>query len=112
MQIIVHHDDLIQGGASIDEFARRRAEHQLGRFARHVTSISVYLADENGPKKGSGEFRVTIEAQFSHRGPVVIHHHGDDLRITYGLALDKMKRLLHDEIEKARDLPIQRTAHR
>lgn len=112
MQIHVHHDEIIQGGGSLDEFARERAEHHLGRFDRHVTSVSVYLADENGPKKGSGEFRVTIEAQFSHRGPVVVHHHGDDLRIAYELALDKMKRLLNDEIERARDTPIHRTAHR
>ena len=48
MQILVHHDDLIQGGQSLDEFARERAEHHLGRFDRHVTSIHVFLADESG----------------------------------------------------------------
>lgn len=110
MQILVHHDDMIQGGESIHEFARERAEHHLGRFSRHVTNINVHFADENGPKKG--EYRITIEAHFAHRGPVVIHHQGDDLRVAYDLALDKMKRLLNDEIEKARDTPIHRAAHR
>ena len=60
MQVLVRHDDNIQGGQRLEEIVIAAVEGGLDRFRDDITAVDVHLADENGPKTG-GEPRTTCE---------------------------------------------------
>src|SRR5690348_12089755 len=52
-------------------YLKERLRFALGRFARHIDLVRVYLRDVNGPRGGSGK-KCRIVVELPPRGRVVV----------------------------------------
>ena len=103
MQVLVRHDDTIQGSERLTELTTAAVESTLGRFAEHITTIEVHYADENGKKTGGDDIRCSIEVRFEGRKPTAVSHHASDLVIALDVAAEKMARALDHQLGRIRD---------
>lgn len=103
MQVLVRHDDNIQGSERLTEIVTAAVEGGLERFRHQVTSVEVHLADENGPKGGGDDIRCTVEVRVEGRPPVAVKHHATDLEVAVDAAVEKMVRMLDSQLGKLRD---------
>ncbi len=78
-------------------------EGALDRFAEHITTVEVHLADENGKKVGGDDIRCTIEVRFEGRKPTAVTHHASDLLVALDNAAEKMARMLDHQLGRIRD---------
>jgi ribosome-associated translation inhibitor RaiA len=108
MQILVRHDDTIQGGERLTEMTIATIEGDLARFAEHITTVEVHYADENGHKTGGDDIRCTVEVRFEGKKPVAVTHHASDLEIALGAAAAKMVRMLDHQLGRIRDQAMAR----
>ena len=102
MQVLVRHDDTIQGGEHLIRIVTAAVEGGLHRFRESITTVEVHLADENGRKTGGDDIRATLEVHVAGRPPVVVKHHAAQLVIALDTAVDKMARMLDSQIGKLR----------
>lgn len=103
MQVLVRHDDTIQGSERLTEMTTATLESTLGRFAAHITTVEVHYADENGKKTGGDDIRCTLEVRFEGRKPTAVSHHASDLEIALDVAAEKMARALDHQLGRTRD---------
>ena len=103
MQVLVRHDDTIQGSERLTEMTVATIEGIFGRYVENITTVEVHYADENGPKVGGGDIRCTIEVRFEGRKPVAVTHHADDLPVALETAAEKMVRMLDHQLGRIRD---------
>ncbi|MEZ4364738.1 MAG: HPF/RaiA family ribosome-associated protein [Kofleriaceae bacterium] len=102
MEIIVHTDHNIEGGARLSEYVTHRVEQVLGHLRTHLTRVVVHVSDENGPKHGVQDVRCVIEGRLEHEQPTAVHCNAADLHGALAGALDKLKRSLESTIAKRR----------
>lgn len=103
MQVIVRHDDTIQGSERLTELTTAGIEAALSRFAEHITTVEVHYADENGKKTGGDDIRCSIEVRWEGRKPVAVSHHASDLPVALDTAAEKMARMLDHQLGRMRD---------
>ena len=103
MQILVRHDDTIQGSERLTELTTASVESALARFAEHITTVEVHFADENGKKTGGDDIRCSIEVRFEGRKPTGVSHHASDLEVALDTAAEKMARMLDHQLGRIRD---------
>ena len=103
MHIEIRHDDTIKAGEEVRTHIRATLEDVLARFAEHITSVEVHLADENHEKKGGDDVRVTVQVKFEGRPATAVTHHASDLYISVDSAAEKMARSLEHQLGRARD---------
>ncbi|MGD9773941.1 HPF/RaiA family ribosome-associated protein [Diaphorobacter sp.] len=103
MQIQVHTDDHIQGGESLAQWIQEEAAAKLARFRDHVTRIEVFLSDLDGGKSGTADKRCVIEARPAGRQPVAVHAEAAKVADAFTGAVDKMVRVLGDDLDRAKD---------
>ena len=103
MQVLVRHDDTIQGSDRLTELTTAAVESALARFAPQITTVEVHYADENGKKVGGDDIRCTIEVRVQGRKPTAVSHHASDLVVALDTAADKMARSLEHQLGRLRD---------
>ncbi|HWO25690.1 MAG TPA: HPF/RaiA family ribosome-associated protein [Kofleriaceae bacterium] len=103
MQVLVRHDDTIQGSERLTALTTTAVEGALERFAEHITTVEVHYADENGKKIGGDDIRCTIEVRFEGRRPTAVSHHASDLVVALDTAAEKMARMLDHQLGRIRD---------
>ena len=108
MQVLVRHDDTIQGSERLTELTTAAVESALGRFAENITTVEVHFADENGKKIGGDDIRCSIEVRFEGRKPTAVSHHASDLVVALDTAAEKMARMLDHQLGRIRDQMMSR----
>ncbi len=103
MQVLVRHDDTIQGSERLTEQVEAAIEAALARFGEAITTVEVHFADENGKKKGGDDIRCSIEARFTGRKPIGVTHHASDLLVALDAAAEKMAAVLDHQLGRIRD---------
>jgi ribosomal subunit interface protein len=103
MQVLVRHDDNIQGSERLTEIVTAAVEGGLERFREQITNVEVHFADENGPKRGGDDIRCTIEVRLEGHGATAVKHHATDLEVALEAAVDKMARMLDHQLGRIRD---------
>jgi ribosome-associated translation inhibitor RaiA len=103
MQVLVRHDDTIQGSERLIAMATATVENVLARFIENITTVEVHFADENGRKTGGDDIRCTIEVRFEGRKPTAVSHHASDLEVALEAAAEKMARSLEHQIGRIRE---------
>ena len=103
MQVLVRHDDHIQGSERLIELVTAAVEGGLERFGEHITTVEVHLADENGPKIAGDDIRCTVEVRFEGHQPIAVTHKAKDLEVAVDEAVDKVSRMLDHQLGRIRD---------
>jgi ribosome-associated translation inhibitor RaiA len=103
MQVLVRHDDTIQGSAQLTATTTATIEDVLSRFAEHITTVEVHYADENGSKGGPGDVRCSLEVRFEGRPPSGVTNHSNDLMVALEGAAEKMARSLEHHLGRIRE---------
>jgi hypothetical protein len=103
MQVLVRHDNTIQGSDRLTALTTATIEGTLGRFAEHITTVEVHYADENGKKVGGDDIRCSLEVRFEGSKPTGLSHHASDLEVALEAAADKMARMLDHRLGRIRD---------
>lgn len=88
---------------SIREYTKRRMEFALNRNYRHITKVSVRLADINGPRGGVDK-RCQIDLRLAGQNDIVIEDTEADLYIAIDRASDRCARTLNRRLERARQI--------
>lgn len=103
MQVLVRHDDTIQGSERLIALTTSIVESTLARFLDQITTVEVHYADENGKKTGGDDIRCSIEVRFEGRKPTAVSHHASDLEVALETAAEKMARALDHQLGRIRD---------
>lgn len=103
MDIQIRHDATISGSENLAERIRAAIEDALGRYQDRITTVEVHSKDENGPKRGGDEYRVSLEVHVKGRKPIGITHKDVDLMLAVERAAEKMARMLDEQFEKQRE---------
>ncbi len=91
MIIQLNTDKNIQGDARLESYLSSLIKDELSYYSDHITRVEIYLADENGNKKGVNDKRCTLEARLEKRQPVVVTCHADTVEKAMSEAIDKLK---------------------
>ena len=78
--------------AALLESARTHAAFALGRFGSHVRSVTVRLADTNGPRGGVDQACTITIRVATCRQPIVVTDTDADIRVALGRALGRAAR--------------------
>jgi hypothetical protein len=103
MQVLVRHDDTIQGSERLIAMTTATVESGLARFVEQITTVEVHFADENGKKAGGDDIRCSVEARLEGRKPTGVSHHASDLEVALEVAVEKMARALEHQLGRIRD---------
>ena len=103
MEIQIRHDATISGSENLAARIRATIESALERYGDRITTIEVHSKDENGPKRGGDEYRVSLEVHVKGRKPLGITHKDVDLELAVERAAEKMARMLDEQLEKQRE---------
>ncbi len=102
MQINVNTDKNIEGSARMQAYFSETLQAALTRFQDHITSIQVYLSDENADKEGADDKRCLLEARVKGMKPVVVSHNAENIDMAFSGALDKLSSSLDSTFGKLR----------
>lgn len=94
MQIQVHTDSSIQGGAGLVDHVTTVVSGALDRFTGRLSRVEVHLSDENGDKNRPDDKKCLLEARVEGRSPTVVSHNGNTVDEAVNGATDKMLRVL------------------
>ncbi len=94
MQIQFSIDCADSGHERIENYFTTVIQESLKRFDDKITTIKVYVADENGAKTGPEDKRCTIEAHPEGLKPIAATNHADTVEKAIKGATDKLKNAL------------------
>lgn len=93
-------------GLEIDEptrhYLERRFQFALGRFAGHITRVSVSLTDLNGPR-GGRDIRCLALVQIAPQGLIKVELTDESPQAVADRAADRAAMALARELERRRD---------
>jgi len=102
MQIQLNTDNNIEGRERMETYFTSIIEGKLNRFEDKITSLEIYLADENSDKFATDDKRCTIEARLAGLPPVAVVNHSDTIEKAISGAIDKIKKVLETTFDKLR----------
>ncbi|AWH84092.1 hypothetical protein HYN59_02740 [Flavobacterium album] len=102
MQININTDNHIEGAGRIENYFSEVLHNALKRFEDKITSLEVYLGDENADKTKGADKRCTIEARVNGMNPLAVTNHAESVEFAIKGAADKMKHLLEHTFDKIR----------
>lgn len=103
MKIQLNTDKNITGDERLQSYLSSLIENELSRFSDHITRIEVYLADENGQKKGANDKRCTLEARLEGRQPLAVTSHANSVEKAVNDALDKLRASIETIYDRVKD---------
>jgi len=81
----------IELSVDLADYVRRRAHFSLGRFAGRIRSLSIRLADVNGPRGGIDKL-CDVRVDVGLRQPVIVCECQASIRSAVGFALERAER--------------------
>jgi hypothetical protein len=94
---------------SLAPFARRRLEFALGRFGARIRSLTVRLADLNGPRGGVDTHCLFAIRLTSPRRLIVIEDTDAEAEVAIGRAADRAARVVARAVQRLTDWrPLER----
>lgn len=87
--------------AEQEAVVERRLRFALGRFARHVHRVRVWVTDENGPR-GGVDHRCLVEVDLRPGPKVHTEGRGVDLETAISTSARKAARRVRDELARRR----------
>jgi putative sigma-54 modulation protein len=87
--------------AELREYIGRRIHFAFGRFAGNVKSLSVRLADVNGPGGGANK-RCDIHLDTGLRHPMVVREQQSDIHAAVALAVERAQRFVQRQLRLRR----------
>ncbi|HRK55408.1 MAG TPA: HPF/RaiA family ribosome-associated protein [Cyclobacteriaceae bacterium] len=103
MKIQLNTDKNITGDERLQSYLSSLIENELSRFSDHITRIEVYLADENGQKKGANDKRCTLEVRLEGRQPLAVTSHANSVEKAVNDALDKLRASIETIYNRVKD---------
>lgn len=103
MQIQVHSDNHIEGGARLNEWVSASVSSKLDRFDEELTRVIVHLHDDNAGKAGADDKRCQIEARPKGQQPVSVTHKAESLDFAVEGAIEKLNHALSHQFGKLRN---------
>lgn len=82
------------------EFATRKTQFSLGRFAASIQQLELHVSDQNGPKGGTDK-TCKLLLKHVHGAPLVVSMTAEDAFVAVAESLEKAGRTfrrLHDRI--------------
>ena len=76
MFIQLNTDNQIKSDAEANARLEEAVRERLARFAQRLTHVEIHVSDLNGPKGGTGDKRVSLEARPTGHAPVAVHAEG------------------------------------
>ncbi len=86
--------------ADLHDYVRRRAHFSLGRFAGRIRSLSIRLADINGPRGGIDK-HCDVRVDVGHRQPVLVRERQVSLHAAVAFAVERAERAVQRKLELA-----------
>ena len=91
----------IELSVDLADYVRRRAHFSLGRFAGRIRSLSIRLADVNGPRGGIDKL-CDIRLDVGLRQPVIVCERQASVHSAVGFALERAERAVHRQLKLMR----------
>jgi ribosome-associated translation inhibitor RaiA len=88
-------------GDRISEYVHRRVGFKLGKFARHVTRVTVRFEDLSGPK-GAKTYACRFKVVLPRHGSVVLESRDGDIKAAFDVAVDATERAMARLVGKSR----------
>ena len=100
----------VKAGSDASTTVRRNEEIEsiveatLGRFGDRITSVEVFISDENGiNKKGDDDKRCVIEARLAGLKPIAVRSHAATFDEAVSDCTEKLERLLDHRLDRLED---------
>lgn len=101
MQVNIHTDNHIEGSDRRETYFTEIINQKLKRFDDYITSLEIYVTDENGKdKSGAADIRCQIEARISGKSPLSVTNHADTVEKAIAGAIEKIKHALDHAYDK------------
>lgn len=104
MQVQVHTDATVQGGDSLEVWAREEIHSKLARLKEHVVRVEVFLSSVDALKETGGPGKkCVLETRATGRPPVAVNAEAEKVRDAFNAALEKLRRAVEADLGKVRD---------
>ena len=111
MQIQVHTDNHLVGGAGLTRQVEAVVEGAMERFGDRITRVEVHLTDENGSQKsGDNDKRCVMKARLAGLQPITVSAEGSSVKQALDAAADKLEKTLKRTLGRLDD-PKGRTSY-
>jgi ribosome-associated translation inhibitor RaiA len=105
MHIQLNTDSNIKGDTDLAKEIEAVVTATLDRLSDRITSVEVYLADENSDQKvGTQAIRCVMEARLTGFSPLAVTHHADSVEQAVSGAADKLERVLQSTLDRLETL--------
>lgn len=104
MQVQVHTDATVQGGDSLETWARDEVNTKLARLKDYVVRVEVFLTSVDALKDtgGAGK-KCVMETRASGRPPIAVNAEAEKVKDAFNVALDKLLRAVDTDLGKLKD---------
>jgi len=86
--------------AELNEFVSRRVHFRLGRFAERIRSVSIALADVNGPRGGLDKL-CDVRVNAGLRNQVIVRERQANVHAAVAFAVERAERALRRHLQIA-----------
>jgi putative sigma-54 modulation protein len=90
----------VELSAELKEYVTRRAHFSLGRFAGRIRSLSIRLADANGPRGGVDQC-CDIQVDVGFHPAVVVSERQASIHAAVAFALERAERAVQRQLKSA-----------
>src|SRR5690348_8295609 len=97
MRLAAHGVDL---SGDLKDYIRRRVHFSLGRFAARIRSLSIRVADVNGPRGGVDKC-CDIRVDVGLRQPVIVRERQANLHVAVAFAMERAERAVERKLKLA-----------
>ena len=87
----------IELSADLNDYVRRRAHFSLGRFAGRIRSLSIRLADVNGPRGGIDKL-CDIRVDIGLPKTVIVRERQANIHAAVAFAVDRAERAVQRQL--------------
>ena len=90
----------VELSAELNEYIRRRVHFSLGRFAGRIQSVSISLADVNGPRGGLDKI-CDVRVNAGLRNPLMVRERQGNVHAAVAFAVERAERALRRQLQIA-----------
>lgn len=104
MQVQVHSDATIQGGDSLEIWAKEEIHTKLARLKEYVVRVEVFLTGVDALKTSGGPGKkCVLETRANGRPPIAVNAEAEKVKDAFNAALEKLRRTVEADLDKVRD---------
>jgi len=100
MQILVHTDNHIHGGAELTAKVESAVEAAVSHLQDRITRVEIHLTDEAGAKDRDNDMRCAMEARLAGLQPITVTAHSSSMGQAISDAADKLEKTLRRTVDR------------